>query len=215
MRSLTDHLQATLAGDQSIGFVCLGSCSYLSAKTAIATADDPTCLVDQQPPNDFLPSGSNGATHRKLIGEIEMALHEHEVNILRVENGRQPVNSLWLWGGGTSPKQITRPQPPLFSDDALLSGYWYAATAVSEHWRGDIAACLEDSVAGFVAVVPTLDDQPELLESCLLELRQALRERRLSRLTLLFRDGLRAVVERKHALRFWRRDSDLLKQAAQ
>ena len=42
------------------------------------------------------------------------------------------------------------------------------------------------------------------------ELREALRSGRLSSLTLLFRDGLRAHVRRSHALRVWRRTSRLL-----
>lgn len=212
MRALVDHLQTTLADSNRFGFARMGSYSYLSAKSALATADVPAYVVDQQKPNDFLPSGEGSASHRSLSSEIEMALHEHPVNQARVENGQQPVNALWLWGGGVAAEQITRPQPPLFSDDALLTGYWHSATGVAEPWPGNIAACIKGSVAGFVAATPEFNDCPDLLESCLLELRQALRSRRLSHLTLLFRDGVRADVTRKHALRFWRRDSKLLAQ---
>ena len=214
MRSLINHLQRTLAEDRQFGFARIGSYCYLSAKEPIATAARPAYVVDQQKPNEFLPTGAGSAAHRGLISEIEMALHEHEVNEARVERGLQPVNSLWLWGGGVAPEKITRPQPPLFSDDALLTGYWKSVTGVAEPWSGNIAQCLEESVAGFVAETPEFDYNPEMLESCLHELHDALRSQRLSRVTLLFRDGVRADVERNHARRFWRRDSSLLAEAS-
>jgi len=212
MRSLIDHLQETLADGNEIGFTRLGSYCYLSSRTPIATAGVPTYVADQQKPDSFLPTGDDTASHRNLLSEIEMALHEHEVNLAREADGHLPVNSLWLWGGGTAPEKITRPQPPLFSDDPLLTGYWYSATGVAEAWPGDISSCIEKSVAGFVAETPEFDDSPDLLESCLLELREALRSGRLSSLTLLFRDGVRAHVRRSHAMRVWRRDSPLLEE---
>lgn len=210
MRSLINHLQATLADGGTCGFVRLGSYSYLSSDKPIATAAVPAYVVDQQVPTHFLPTGDETASYRNLVSEIEMALHEHEVNEQRVAAGEQPVNSLWLWGGGTAAEKMTRRQPPLFSDDALLTGYWYSATADASPWPGDIESCLQASVAGFVAETPEFDDDPALLESCLLELRAALRSGRLSRLILLFRDGVRADVRRSHELRFWRRKSGLL-----
>jgi hypothetical protein len=210
LRSLIDHLQVTLADDNRFGFTRLGSYGYLSAKQAIATAALPAYVIDQQTPDEFLPSGDDAATYRNLLSEIEMALHEHDVNLQREANGQQPINSLWIWGGGTAPEKITRVQPPLFSDDPLLTGYWYSATGVAEPWLGSIAACLDASVAGFVAETPEFDSSPELLEGCLHELRDALRQGRLSSLTLLFRDGLRAHVRKSHGLRVWRRSSPLL-----
>ena len=172
-------------------------------------------VIDEQKPDKFLPTGKDTGTHRNLVSEIEMALHEHEVNLAREAEGELPINSLWLWGGGTAPEKIKRVQPPLFSDDALLSGYWYSATGVANCWPGNITECLNRSIAGFVAETPEFDDNLDLLEACLLELRGALRSGRLSSLTLLFRDGVRAHVRRSHALRIWRHRSDLLDEARQ
>lgn len=208
--SLVDHLQATLADDNQFGFMRLGSLGYLSATTPIATAAVSASVVDQQKPDDYLPSGNDTGSHRNLLSEIEMALHEHAVNIEREARGEWPVNSMWLWGGGTAPEKIARPQPPLFCDDALMTGYWYAATGAAEPWSGDIESCLEASVAGFVAEIPELDADPLVLERCLLELRDALRSGRLSELILLFRDGVRAKVRRAQMVRIWRRSSSLL-----
>jgi len=215
MRVLIDHLQTTLAGGKKYGFMRLGSYGYLSATSPIATARVPAYVVDSRKPDDFLPSGEGTAEHRNLLSEIEMALHEHEVNLNREANGHLPVNSLWLWGGGTAPEQKTRAQPPLFSNDALVKGYWNSATGVTESWPGDIKTCIEKSVAGFVAETPEIADSPASLDSCLEDLREALRSGRLSSLTLLFRDGLRAHVRRNHSLRVWRRSYSLLDEVAE
>lgn len=36
----------------------------------------------------------------KLINEMQMFMHAHEINHNRIESGLLPVNSLWFWGGG-------------------------------------------------------------------------------------------------------------------
>lgn len=210
LRPLFDHLQATLADDQGFGFARLGNRGYLRAERPISTASVPSYVVDQREPGEFLPTGEHTAMHRNILSEIEMALHEHEVNRRRMEEGKQPVNSLWLWGGGVAPEKIIRPQPPLFADDPLLLGYWESATAVADVWPGEFAACADASVKGFVAVTPEFVFNPEQLEVWLEELRDLLRSGRVSRLILLFRDGLRADVRRSQTLKFWRRDSDVL-----
>lgn len=211
LRVLFDHLQETLAGDRRYGFARLGSSGYLWAAEPISTAAVPSYVVDQREPGDFLPRGADTSTHRRILSEIEMTLHEHAVNLRRIEEGKPPVNSLWLWGGGVAPERTQRPQPPLFADDPLLTGYWESATAVSDEWPGSLAACVNAARGGFVAVTPESDQRSESLCACLEELRELLRTGRLGRVVLLFRDGVRAEVRRSQALKFWRRDSDLLR----
>ena len=210
LRPLFDHLQQTLADDKRFGFARLGSSGYLRSDQAISSASVPAYVVDRREPGEFLPTGEHTAVHRNILSEIEMALHEHEVNIRRIEEGLQPVNSLWLWGGGMAPEKTIRPQPPLFADDPLLAGYWECATAVGEIWPGTFAECAEASLHGFVAVTPETDLRKETLHKYLSELRSLLRSGRVTRLILLSRDGLRADVRRSDTLKFWRRDSELL-----
>ena len=109
-----------------------------------------------------------------------------------------------------APEKMIRPQPPAFTDDPLLLGYWESATAVADLWPGNFAECAEASLHGFVAVTPESDNDPDRLRDYLVELRGLLRSRRISRLILLFRDGLRAKVHRSQTIKFWRRDSKLL-----
>ena len=209
LRTLIDHLQATLVDSENFGFARLGSCGYLRASTPIATADVPPNVVHRDMPNEFMPSGDAADGYRGLVSEVELALHDHEVNLRRQEQGQQPINCLWFWGGGFAPEQETVPHPPLFANDPLLIGHWLSRTGVVASWPGDIASCVEASLNGFIAVVPERDD-PEVLERCLHELRDLLRSQRVSRLTLMFRDGVVADVEKTHRWRLWRRGSPML-----
>ena len=207
---LIDHLQQALADGADYGFVHLGSCGYLRTDSPIATAKVPARVLDQESPGEYLPKGDGADAHRKLISEIEMALHDHDINLLRARRGLPPINSLWIWGGGVAPVRKKRKQPPLFSDDPLLTGYWESAIAEAQYWPGSITACLDETPAGFVAELPEFEANPGLLETSLAELRKALESGRLSSLVLLFRDGVRAEFRRSHILRIWRRDSEIL-----
>jgi hypothetical protein len=210
-RELIEHLQATLAGDKQFGFIRLGQHGYLSAASPMPTAQVPAYVVNQQVPGDYLPEGKQAAAYRNLLSEVEMSLHDHEVNQRRVEAGRPPVNSLWLWGGGQAPARKTKALPALFCDDPVMLGYWDSANASASLWPGTMADCLKARQnSGFVAVTPVDEDAPDFLEDCLRQLRSALRQKHVDRLTLLFRDGLRADIVRSQRLRFWRRDSRIL-----
>jgi hypothetical protein len=209
LRPLVDHLQSALGTEEGYGFARLGTFSYLRADNPIATADHPAYVVHRDMPNEYMPQGEHADSYRKLVSEVEMALHDHEVNQRRFGEGKQPINCLWIWGGGVAPEQETVLHPPLFANDPLLVGHWMSKTGVVANWPGDIPSCVEASVAGFVAVVPEQDNQ-ELLTRCLKDLRSLLAEGRLSSLTLMFGDGIEATVLPGHRRRVWRRHCPLL-----
>jgi len=206
---LVNHLQRTVADGTPFAFARVRSGVYLSSMSPVATASVSPQAVDGRKPNEFLPQGPGADEHRKLASEIEMALHEHPVNLERNERGLPPINSLWIWGGGHAPDVVSDLHPPLFADDALLKGYWDSKKALAEPWPGDFAGCLDVAESGFVAVAPGVDDT-ESLEYWLRELKANLGKGRLSSLTILFRDGVVARIRRVHAARIWRRSHDLL-----
>ena len=49
------------------------------------------------------PQGEHAMRFRSQLNEVQMLLHEHPVNLAREARGDLPVNSVWLWGGGTRP----------------------------------------------------------------------------------------------------------------
>ena len=211
LREIFDYLQQRLAGNDRYGFVRIGAHGYVRASTPLPTAQAPACVIDGLAPNDYLPAGDATASHHVLHGEVEMALHEHALNLRRESDGRLPVNSLWLWGGGIAPEQTTEPRPPLFADDALLRGYWLSKTGVVDAWPGSIGACLDAAIAGFVAIP---DVQNGDVQTCLEELRVALQTERISKLTLLLEDGYIVELRRSDAWRFWRRRTAIFGSAA-
>lgn len=209
LRAIFDYLQERLAGKQRYGFAHIGSCGYVRANTPLATSDSPAYVIDQQLPNEYMPSDDETGTYHTLRSEVEMALHEHAVNLRRESEGLLPVNSLWIWGGGFAPEQCTEPLPPLFANDPLLKGYWLSKTGVADDWPGSIAACLEASVAGFVAMPGAGEANLDWLEPCLDELRAVLKSGRISKLTLILADGYVVELVRSDVWRFWHRHSAL------
>ena len=111
MRPLVDHLQRTLGKDKLLGFARVGSYTYVTAQDPMDTATIPAYAIDRQIPGDFLPIGNESAAHRNLTSEVEMALHDHEVNQRRESEGRA-ANKLALDLGG-------RPGAP--ADDGTAS----------------------------------------------------------------------------------------------
>lgn len=52
---------------------------------------------------DALPSHPEAGFWRRILNEIQVALHNCPVNVRRRQSGRQEVNSVWFWGGGFIP----------------------------------------------------------------------------------------------------------------
>ncbi len=57
----------------------------------------------------LLPQGEDAVRIRAWLNEVQMLLHDHPVNQAREARGIEPVNALWLWGGGVRPS--APPQP--------------------------------------------------------------------------------------------------------
>lgn len=209
--ALFDYLQERLAGHERYGFARVGACGYVRANTPMPTSELPAAVIDHELPNDYLPVDKSGSYH-SLRGEVEMALHDHAVNLERQSAGKPPVNSLWLWGGGFAPEQETVPMPPLFAENPVLRGYWFSKTGVVADWPGSIEACLEASVAGFVA--QPSPGESGWLERSLNALQLAVKSGRVSSATLLLGRQAALQLERPRNWQIWRRSNNLFGQDA-
>ncbi|RII27814.1 MAG: cofactor-independent phosphoglycerate mutase [Geobacter sp.] len=56
---------------------------------------------------DHLPQGEGADKLIALMTSSQMVLKRHPVNIQRLEEGKSPANSIWLWGHGRSPRMET------------------------------------------------------------------------------------------------------------
>jgi hypothetical protein len=70
--------------------------------------------------SQHLPQGAEGRRWRVLLNEIQVLLHQHPLNAQRRARGLAPVNSLWLWGGGSLPGPLKSSLHGVISDDLLL-----------------------------------------------------------------------------------------------
>jgi hypothetical protein len=59
----------------------------------------------------LMPQGDDAMRFRTLLNELQMLLSAHPVNQARETRGDLPVNSVWLWGGGTRPAEPTVSMP--------------------------------------------------------------------------------------------------------
>ena len=210
LRVLFDFLQTSLGEDTSFAFAGVGRYGYLRGDDGIVTAAMPATAIDGQVPDDFMPSGEAAAGYHKLTSELQLCLHEHEVNIRREHEGLLTINSIWFWGGGTAPEKKVQLLPPFFGEEPLFQGFWESCTGVIAPWPGNFTACLDIAVNDLVVVTPAESGDDKLLAIYLDELRSLLKSGRLDRLILLFRDGLVAEAGRFDAFRVWRRISPLL-----
>src|SRR5690606_8825931 len=58
----------------------------------------------------------------KLMNEIQMQLHECDINDLRASRGELPVNSVWFWGVGNVPANFIGTQTEVYTDDVFVTG---------------------------------------------------------------------------------------------
>jgi hypothetical protein len=172
---------------------------------------------------DGLPAGAAGAPLRALMSEIEMWLHTLPLNAQRERRGAVPISTLWLWGGGHSPRE-----PLAFSDERARARFqrihasegWASALvnlcglqerlAASPRSWADLAQDEHFDVDSVCALVPLAERGIlGIDEAFITPAAQALHAGRLERLVIAADD--RAVELRaRDRWRFWRPARDLL-----
>jgi hypothetical protein len=58
----------------------------------------------------------------QLLNEIQMFMHQHEVNAERISRGLLPINSLWCWGAGAIPQGF-KAKLAWYCDDPVLNQF--------------------------------------------------------------------------------------------
>jgi len=53
---------------------------------------------------EYLPGGKDGDFFSDMIKKSMIVLELHPVNLKRIEEGKNPANSIWVWGQGHAPK---------------------------------------------------------------------------------------------------------------
>jgi len=178
---------------------------------------------DVQP---FLPAGADALAWHRVFNEVQMLLHGHAVNDAREARGDPPVNSVWLWGGGSRPAVPGRHFGAVWSDDAtgvalatVAGAHTAGVPADAESWLR-IAGARQVAGRSHLVVLGELagavayhDDENWRTRVSALEsdwftpLLRAVREGEITRLTLIapcVESCSRFELTRSDALKFWR-----------
>ena len=67
-----------------------------------------------------LPQGKDAAHWHQIFNELQMFLHAHPLNDAREARGELPINSLWLWGAGSTVLAKSR-YTHIAADDELVA----------------------------------------------------------------------------------------------
>jgi len=208
LRPLFDSLQSGVGGAE-YAFARIGDCGYLRGEQPVACSGVSADTVDGLPPDEFMPSGQGSESYHRLLGEVQMFLHDHPVNESRSALGLPAINSLWFWGGGIAPEPDRTRIYPLFADDPLFRGYWLSKAGRIGNWIDDFSKMAGSSTGGFVAVMPA-GCGAGAFQQRLLQLRYLVKCNSIGRATLVFADGLRIDLRRSDRLKFLRPPSPLL-----
>ena len=69
----------------------------------LAVSLTPPHDISKQPVATYLPGGEKGAVLYNIMKQSHALLKDHPINKERIRQGKNPANSLWIWGEGTKP----------------------------------------------------------------------------------------------------------------
>jgi hypothetical protein len=162
---------------------------------------------------EALPGHPGALPWKRLLNEVQIALHNCPVNIRRRQNGQQEINSVWFWGGGTMPESSAQnPIESVYSEQPVTRGL---AIINNCRLKAQTQADLDDmSQAGQSMLIDWLPetvsakaelDRLEILASDLLNRVRIAG----ASLTLLNGSGRGWFYDRGARRRFWKRTAPL------
>jgi hypothetical protein len=117
-----------------------------------------------------LPTGADALAWHGMFNEIQMLLHDHPLNEAREARGEPEMNSVWFWGGGTTPAVPGRHFASVSSNDPTAlalaaAGDTHAVPLPADAgvWLGEIASAKSNgeshlAVLDDLATAVTYDD---------------------------------------------------------
>ena len=95
---------------------------YLRIKEELKIRTTPVDSIIGRDILPFMPSGDDCSNLIRLMNDIQMTLHNSDVNKKREQEKMLPINSLWFWGCGALPKNIEHQWSFIASDEILAKG---------------------------------------------------------------------------------------------
>ena len=173
--------------------------------------------------DSMMPEGEQKACWHQLMNELQMLLHSAPFNEARTKRGEPMINALWIWGTGL-PQRTMEPQYSGVYCNDPLAGELSRSVGIPAHpVPPKFDSSLTRNPGQHLLVLNDLlphsqyDDYPgwhvimeRLCTDWLSPLLDAVRKKRLSRLSLYLCNGTCYVLEPGYQWRFWRRTKPLL-----
>ena len=70
----------------------------------------------------FMPQGEDALYWKKIMNEVQMLLHQSQVNERREENNKLSINGVWLWGEGNLPVRSELKNIAVYSQHSIVKG---------------------------------------------------------------------------------------------
>ena len=225
--SLTDSLNAHFASVGLMFYPLRPDRWYLRLTSAPALETTPLAFAAGRSIDALLPRGADAAAWRARLNEIQMLLHDHQVNAQREAAGELPVNSVWLWGGGNTADVLPGQFNSVWAADPFPAGLAQAARIAARALPGSAAELLRASADGGVNLIvldqlraPAKYGDAQAWRATLAQLErdwftpllQALKQERVGMLTLhvIGPTGAHSIETTRGDLRrFWRRAKPL------
>ena len=196
---------------------------YGDAGTWFLRADDWQGLLSSTPDatcghniDIWMPKGNGDQAWRKLQNEVQMLWFAHPLNERREMQGRQTVNSLWLWGGATAQPSAPGQREVFNLPDGFAGLGQYAKAAHAgvgiteviaarpEHGLLTLSQLIQPALTGEWS--EWLQQLQTLESTCFAPLLQAMQQRRLDSLSLIVTDSGHALemsTTRLSLKKFW------------
>lgn len=101
-----------------------------------------------KPANPFIEQSREQLGWYKLLNEMQMFLHAHELNQDRERRGLLPINSLWFWGAGRLPDNVDS-DLAWYCDDPVLNRFAVSLGLTSAP-IDELAGLVDSSVAAVI-----------------------------------------------------------------
>ena len=94
--------------------------------------------------NQYLPTGSDARKFHQVMNEVQMQLHESDINRERAARNEVPVNSIWFWGLGGIPAILDRAWSTVYCNDDFINGLAMLSATPCRQVARDISMVLDN-----------------------------------------------------------------------
>ncbi|MBE0626479.1 MAG: phosphoglycerate mutase [Burkholderiales bacterium] len=126
---------------------------YLRIDTAPALETTPLRAAVGRSIDGLMPRGPDAQAWCTRLNEVQMLLHGHPVNAMREGAGAPPINSVWLWGGGTLSAAAPVSIDAVWSQDPFAAGLAQAARVAARDSSAGAAGLLRASASEGVSLI--------------------------------------------------------------